>query len=404
MKKLKKINDPMYGLISIRNLMVQKLIDHPYFQRLRYISQTGLAHLVYPGAQHTRFHHALGALNLMQRAVETLRMKKISITHEEEQGVYIAILLHDIGHGPFSHVLEKSIVVGTHHEDLSRIFIRHLNKTFSSALDLAQEMFEGRYPKKFLCQLISSQLDMDRMDYLQRDSFYTGVAEGAVSADRLISMLNVSDNELVFEINGLPSIENFLISRMFMYWQVYLHKTSLGAERLLIHIFRRAKERIISGDLIEASICLMHFLKKEQPTRITSFDEDDLRYFVMLDDTDVWQAIKQWQYASDRTLSLMSQMLINRKLLKVKISERSFSKIFVEEKIYQVEKILQVPQGKYFVYQEKIENLVYHPKKNPIKLLMKNGDIRDILDKSSFLKNKNICNPMSKYYLCYLKG
>lgn len=400
---MKKINDPLYGLISIQEPTVQKLIDHPYFQRLRHISQTGLANLVYPGAQHTRFHHSLGALCLMQRALEVLRMKKIGVTKKEEQGVCIAILLHDIGHGPFSHVLEKSIIEGVNHEYLSKILISHLNEDFEGELKLAQEIFEGTYPKKFLCQLLSSQLDMDRMDYLQRDSFYTGVVEGSISADRLISMLNVSNNQLVFEIKGLPSIENFLIARMFMYWQVYLHKTSLGAEKLLIRIFKRAKERILSGDPLEASAALMHFLEKKSSAFSTIFDQKDLNYFLMLDDTDIWQAIKQWQYAKDRILSLMSQMLVNRKLLNVEVSEGPFSENVVKDKINQAQKKLQVPYGGYFVYQEKVENTVYHPKKNPIQLLMKNGDVRDILQKSLFLKNENICNSISKYYLCHLK-
>lgn len=399
-----KVNDPVYGLISVPEPILVELIAHPYFQRLRYITQTGLSHIVYPGAHHTRFHHALGCLHLMQKAIEILRINGAKISKDEERGVYIAILLHDIGHGPFSHVLEKSIVTESVHEDISKILVVELNKMFHGALDLALDLFESKHPKKFLCQLISSQLDVDRMDYLQRDSFYTGVAEGSINADRLISMLNVVDNQLLFDAKGLHSVESFLIARMFMYWQVYLHKTGVGAELLLIKIFNRAKELIKDGMELSASSSLLYFLERNEEIKCwLSFENDNIHHFVQLDDTDVWQAVKSWQFCKDKILSTLCRMIVNRKLWSVKILDTPLPEEVLELHKNQAKKILGIERVEYFVHQTKVENLTYHPNKNPIQLLTKSGQIVDLLKVSQVLDNKKITSPISKYYFCHLK-
>ncbi|XOD66845.1 MAG: HD domain-containing protein [Flavobacteriales bacterium Tduv] len=401
---LTKVNDPIYGLISVPEPILVELIAHPYFQRLRYIAQTGLSHIVYPGACHTRFHHALGCLHLMQKAIEVLRANGVNISKDEERGAYIAILLHDIGHGPFSHVLEKSIVTESVHEDISRILMADLNKTFYGALDPALDFFESKHPKKFLCQLISSQLDVDRMDYLQRDSFYTGVAEGSINSDRLISMFNVVDDKLVVEVKALHSVENFLIARMFMYWQVYLHKTGVGAELLLIKIFNRAKELIRDGVELYASRSLLYFLEKnEKIKRWESFKNENMHHFVQLDDTDVWQAVKAWQFSKDKILSILCKMIVNRDLWSVKILDAPFPEGTLEVYKEQVKRLLKIDRVEYFVHQTKIEKLTYHPNKNPIQLLTKSGQVVDLLKVSQVLDNKKITSPISKYYFCHLK-
>src|SRR5680860_664587 len=295
--KLKFFNDPIYGFIAIPNTLLFDLIAEPYFQRLRRISQMGLSYLVYPGAHHTRFHHALGGMHLMQEAIQVLRLKGIEITAEEENGLYCAILLHDIGHGPFSHAMEHSIVEGTSHEHISLMFMQALNDKFNGSLTLAIEIFKGQYPKPFLNQLVSSQLDMDRMDYLKRDSFYTGVAEGNINAERLITMLNVVDNKLVVQEKGIYSIEKFLVARRFMYWQVYLHKTGIVAEELLTRVLKRAKELTNQGQFLECSFALSYFLNNE--ITIENFSKETLDIFSRLDDYDIISAMKNWQSHHD---------------------------------------------------------------------------------------------------------
>ncbi|XCI75398.1 MAG: HD domain-containing protein [Flavobacteriales bacterium] len=403
-RNLNKINDPVYGLITISEPVIVELIAQPYFQRLRHITQTGLSYIVYPGAQHTRFHHALGCLHLMQKAVKVLRMNGVKVSTNEERGVYIAILLHDIGHGPFSHALEKGIVKGNTHEDISKMLMAELNEIFHGALDLALDLFESKYHRKFLHQLISSQLDMDRMDYLQRDSFYTGVVEGSINADRLISMLNVVDEQLVVEAKALHSVESFLIARMFMYWQVYLHKTSVGAEILLVKIFDRARELIKDSVYLSASPSLYHFLQKDiEVTDRKQFKENDLKHFVQLDDTDIWQAVKAWQSCRDKTLSNLCQMLIKRELWSVKVLDAPLSEEALETYKKQIKTLLGIKQAEYFIHQTKIENLTYHTHKNPIRLLMKNGQTVDLLSVSEVLDNKKITSSISKYYFCHPK-
>ena len=317
--KLKVLNDPIYGFIQIPNSLIFDIIEHPYFQRLRRITQMGFSNLVYPGANHTRFHHALGCVYLMEKAVRVLRFKQVVISEEEEIALYIAILLHDIGHGAFSHALEHSIVSGISHEEISLKFMHKLNKEFKGKLDLAIEIFEGKYNRNFLYQLISSQLDIDRLDYLKRDSFYTGVTEGNISSDRLIVMMNVKNDELVIEQKGIYSVEKFLIARRLMYWQVYLHKTGLVAENMLVNVLKRAKYLAEKGHELYASNSLNYFLYHQIDQN--NFTKDTLAKFSKLDDYDILSAIKEWTNHSDRVLSLLSKMIVNRKLLKIEIQK-----------------------------------------------------------------------------------
>ena len=314
--KLKIFNDPIYGFITIPNTLIFDLIAHRYFQRLRRISQMGLSYLVYPGAHHTRFHHALGCLHLMQKAVRILRFKSVPISKAEENGLYIAILLHDIGHGPFSHAMEHSIVENSSHEAISLKFMETLNIEFKGALNTAISMFKGVYHRSFFGQLISGQLDIDRSDYLKRDSFYTGVSEGNINSDRLISMLNVVDDELVIEEKGIYSIEKFLTARRLMYWQVYLHKTSLVAEQMILRVLKRAKQLTQNGVALDASSALRFFLSRS--TTSSDFDNSTLDQFSLLDDYDVMSALKSWQFHDDFVLKHLSQMILNRTLLKIK--------------------------------------------------------------------------------------
>ncbi|HYD90394.1 MAG TPA: HD domain-containing protein, partial [Flavobacterium sp.] len=322
--KLKILNDPIYGFITITNPLVYDLIQHPYFQRLRRISQMGMSYLVYPGAHHTRFHHALGCMHIMQKTVQVLKFKGIDISPEEETALDIAILLHDIGHGPFSHAMEHSIVEDVNHEAISLLFMDKLNAEFNGQLTLAIKIFKGEYHRRFMLQLISSQLDMDRMDYLKRDSFYSGVAEGNINSERLIQMFNVENDMLVIEEKGIYSVEKFLVARRLMYWQAYLHKTSVAAELILTKILKRAKELTQEGLTLYASEPLQFFLKN----RITleDFDAQVLARFSYLDDYDILGAIKSWQFHSDYVLSELSKMIINRDLLKIRMQAEKVSR------------------------------------------------------------------------------
>ncbi|MEL6917355.1 MAG: HD domain-containing protein [Bacteroidota bacterium] len=402
--KLKIFNDPIYGFIGIPNSQIFKLIDDPYFQRLRRISQMGLTYLVYPGAHHTRFHHALGAMHLMEQAVQVLRFKEVEITQEEQEGLLAAILLHDIGHGPFSHALEHSLVEGVHHEDISLLFMEALNDKFNGSLTMAMEIFKGSYPKKFLNQLVSSQLDMDRLDYLKRDSFYTGVAEGNINAERLITMLNVMDGELVVEEKGIYSVEKFLMARRFMYWQVYLHKTGLVAEQLLIHTLRRAKELLEKGDELHGGSALLHFMK----TKINkaNFDTHALDQFARLDDVDVLAAIKSWQDHQDFVLSNLCNMIINRSLLHVKVKNRPFDPAKIKSRLEDVMEKHQLSdkEAAYFVFSGEIRNTAYDKKRQNILILRDNGKITDVAKASDQLNLNALANTVTKYYLCYPKN
>jgi len=400
--KLKILNDPIYGFIRIPNSLIFDIIEHPSFQRLRRVSQMGFSNLVYPGANHTRFHHALGCLHLMQKTVNVLRVKGINISEDEENALYIAILLHDIGHGAFSHALEHSIVTGINHEEISLKYMHQLNKEFEGQLDLAISVFNGGYHRKFLHQLITSQLDIDRLDYLKRDSFYTGVAEGNISSDRLIAMINVVDNELVIEKKGIYSVEKFLIARRLMYWQVYLHKTSLVAEYMLVNILTRAKELANQGVELFGSSSLKFFLY--QKTHKNNFDNKVLNLFSELDDYDVLSAIKEWTNHPDKILSKLSLMIVNRNLLKIEMFDEEVSNDHISTTINKFIKKSEISleEANYFVFSGKISNQAYN-KNQPIKIASKNGAIEDIVNASDQLNLQALSKPVNKYFLCYPK-
>ena len=401
--KLKIFNDPIYGFITIPNSLIYDLIQHPYFQRLRRISQMGLSYLVYPGAHHTRFHHALGCMHIMQKAVQTLRFKGVAISNEEENALYIAILLHDSGHGPFSHAMEHSIVEEVHHEEISLKFMNALNEEFEGKLDLTIQIFKGEYHRKFMLQLISSQLDMDRMDYLKRDSFYSGVAEGNINSDRLIQMMNVQDDVLVIEEKGIFSVEKFLVARRLMYWQAYLHKTSVVAEITLTKILKRAKELTQKGAHLECSKPLSFFLNNKITT--DTFNLDELITFSQLDDYDVLGAIKSWQFHSDFVLSSLSKMIINRDLLKIIVLDE---KVDAELLIQYKNKItslysLSDKEANYFVFKGKLKNQAYNKESEPISILKKDGEIENLVDSSDQLQVKALSKSVIKYYICFPK-
>ncbi len=401
--KLKILNDPIYGFITIPNPLLYDLIQHPYFQRLRRITQMGLSYLVYPGAHHTRFHHALGCMHMMQKAIEVLKFKGIAISSEEENALLIAILLHDIGHGPFSHAMEHSIVEKVSHENISLLFMNQLNQEFDGKLTLAIQIFKGEYHRKFMLQLISSQLDMDRMDYLKRDSFYTGVAEGNINSDRLIQMLNVVDEVLVMEEKGIYSIEKFLMARRLMYWQAYLHKTSLVAELILTKILKRAKELTLKGTVLPSSKALLYFLNHKITTE--NFDSVVLNKFSQLDDYDIVSAIKEWQDSDDFILSSLSKMIINRDLLKVKLSSEKFEKEMLNNLLERFSKLnnCSLLDAKYFIFKGKIENQAYSKDAEPIHILKKDRTIEDVVEASDQLNLKALSKPVTKYYICYPK-
>lgn len=401
--KLKIFNDPIYGFITIPNELVFDLIQHPYFQRLRRISQMGLSYLVYPGAHHTRFHHALGAMHLMQKAVEVLRFKGVSISKEEETALYIAILLHDIGHGPFSHAMEQSIVENVHHEELSLLFMNQLNQEFDGKLSLAIQIFKGDYHRKFMLQLISSQLDMDRMDYLKRDSFYSGVAEGNINSDRLIQMLHVVDDVLVMEEKAIYSIEKFLMARRLMYWQAYLHKTSLVAELILIRVFKRAKELIQKGVPLSCSQPLHYFLQNK--IEVADFDTVILDKFAQLDDFDIVSALKIWQYEDDFILSTLSKMIINRDLLKIKLSDQKSEKEVLDTYKQELVRIypISLTETNYFVFKGKIKTVGYNKSIEPIRILKKDRTVEDVIEASEQLNSRAFSKPVTKFYICFPK-
>jgi len=401
--KLKIFNDPIYGFITIPNSLIFDLIQHKYFQRLRRISQMGLSYLVYPGAHHTRFHHALGSMHLMQKAINVLRFKEVTISDQEENGLLIAILLHDIGHGPFSHAMEHSIVNDISHEEISLKFMEKLDDEFNGNLTLAISIFKGEYPRKFMCQLISSQLDMDRADYLKRDSFYTGVSEGNINSERLITMLNVVDDELVVEEKGIYSVEKFLVARRFMYWQVYLHKTGVVAEQLLTQTLKRAKELVEKGEVLVCSEALSYFLNSQISN--ANFDDDVLDVFSKLDDYDIISAMKNWQNHDDFVLSNLCEMIINRDLLKIKIKNKPSKNSDLQSNVealmtkYNITKA----EAEYFVFSGEITNIAYQQKKQHINILLKSGKTKDIVKASDQLNLKALSKPVTKYYMCYPK-
>ena len=404
-KKDKIINDPIYGFVKLDKGIITDLIDHPYFQRLRKIAQLGLSYLVYPGAHHTRFHHAIGCMHLMNKAINQIRNKGHEITDDEAEALKIAILLHDIGHGPFSHALEHSIASNISHEHLSLLFMQRLNEQFNGKLSLAIEIFKNKHPKQFLHQLVSSQLDMDRLDYLKRDSFFSGVTEGNIGTERIINMLDVVDDKLVVEEKGIYSIEKFLIARRLMYWQVYLHKTVVSAENMLIKTLQRAKELLNDGKEVYTNPYLGEFLKNNYT--ITNFENNTklLNDFAELDDFDIYSSLKYWKNNPDFVLSSLSKMILNRKLLKIKVQNTAFTASEIESEIDTVKQHYNITkqEAKYFIFSDKVSNSTYNIEKANINILMKNGDVIDITSASGQFNIDALKKTINKYFLCYPK-
>jgi HD superfamily phosphohydrolase len=405
LNKKKIINDPVYGFITIPSALIYDLISHPYFQRLRYIKQLGMTHLVYPGALHTRFHHALGAMHLMSLAIEVLRNKGHHISSEEEEAATIAILLHDIGHGPFSHALEHTLANGIKHEDISLLMMDKLNVEFNGQLTQAINIFKGNYHRNFFCQLISGQLDLDRMDYLNRDSFFTGVSEGVISFDRIIKMFNIVDDQLVIEEKGIYSIEKFLIARRLMYWQVYLHKTVISAEQLLVKILERAKELATAGKTLFATPALQHFLQKDVTEANFFEDENHLLQFSKLDDQDIYAALKVWENHEDIVLAKLCKMLNTRKLYKVEITNTPQEKERIKRLEIQTATALNLNEKdvSYFIFTNVIKNRAYNAGNSNINILMKNGNLVDIAKASDLSNLATLDQTVTKHILYYTR-
>ena len=405
LNKQKIINDPIYGFITIPSELVFDIIEHPYFQRLRRIKQLGLTAYVYPGALHTRFHHALGAMHLMITCIDTLRSKGTDISPEEAEGATIAILLHDIGHGPFSHALESVIVKDVHHEEISLLFMNKLNDVFNGKLSLAIQIFQNKYHKGFLHQLVSSQLDMDRLDYLKRDSFFTGVSEGIINSDRIISMLRVANDTLAVEAKGIYSIEKFIIARRLMYWQVYLHKTVLCAENMLVKILKRAKFLVKQGVDLPATPPFTFFLKNEISKQQFFEDPKISEVFSRLDDYDIFTSIKMWQWSDDKVLNLLCNALMDRKLLHIEISNKAFANEKISELNKSVQNILNLTQDEasYFIISDSVSNNAYKPGEDKINLLYRAGTMIDIADAADQLNISVLSNTVEKFFMCYPK-
>ena len=396
-------NDPIYGFIAIQSELILQLINHPYFQRLRRISQMGLSSLVYPGAHHTRFEHAIGAMHIMQNAITVLTNKGIKISMEEQEAMQIAILLHDIGHGPFSHATEKALLPGVHHEEVSIRVIKMLNKEFDGALDLALQIFRNEYPRKFMHQLVSGQVDVDRLDYLKRDSFYTGVTDGNINTDRIVAMMNVAEERLVFESKGVHSLEKFLLARRLMYWQVYLHKTSLAAELILIKTLTRFRVLLESGnETIMDTHVLYPFFKIDKDTPL---NESILSKYLILDDSDVLSLLKSWVHHEDIVLSSLSKQLINRNLPKVKLQSIPFEEKALEKKKKRLKHTnLSATILDNFVFTGSVSNQTYISDQAQILLQERSGKINSIAKSIDYLDFEQFSKPIHKYYLCYPKS
>ncbi len=404
--KRKIFNDPVYGFVSIPNEQIFDIIEHPFFQRLRRIKQLGLAHLVYPGALHTRFHHSLGAMYLMTRALSELQLKGHEISQEEQLAAETAMLLHDIGHGPYSHALEHSIVHTVNHEQISIWLMQQLNKEFDGSLQMALDIFEDKYKKHFLHKLISSQFDMDRLDYLKRDSFFTGVSEGTINYERLLNMLEIADDEPVIEYKGIYSVEKFITARRIMYWQVYLHKTVLVAEYMAIHLLKRAKWLAMNGNApVAATPALQFFLENDVHEKHFLHDSEILKQFTLLDDYDIYTSLKLWMDHPDKILSYLSRGLVNRRLFHIDMQNKPFS----QDKIETIRKIakrkyrISDEEVGYFVFFEKTANYTYHPGTDNINILFKDGSVKDITEVSDQLNIHLLSKPTTKYFLCYPK-
>ncbi|PWJ42159.1 HD domain-containing protein [Sediminitomix flava] len=400
--KAKIINDPVYGFIRINHQLIYDLVSHPYFQRLRRIKQLGLTSFVYPGALHTRFHHALGAMHLMRRTLDILIAKGHEISEEEYEAAMIAILLHDIGHGPFSHALEYTILKEVHHENISSLLMDKLNQEFDGKLDLAIRMFKNEYNRAFFHQLISSQLDMDRMDYLQRDCFFTGVIEGSIGADRLIQMIDIVDDQIVIEEKGIYSIENFLNARRMMYWQVYLHKTTVSTEHMLVQVIRRAKHLTREGVEVTCTPALAPFMKEDISFERFESEESVLKNFVLLDDYDIWGSIKFWLFHDDFVLRTLSEHLVERKIFKVHMFNEPLSVAFIEEQKNAVQKKFGFTDSEmtYMFNTNSISNSLYGSN-DRILIKTKKGDIVDLLEASELFNAKSMTKSINKYFICH---
>lgn len=399
----KIINDPVYGFITIDHQLILQIISHPYYQRLRNINQMAFAHLVYPGAVHSRLHHSLGAYHLMCNALQELRGKGVDITPAEELGAKVAILLHDVGHGPFSHALEQELISGVHHEDISIMIMRRLNQEFKGQLDIALEIFTDQYHKRFLHQLVSGQLDVDRLDYLIRDSFFTGVAEGVVGYDRIIKMLTVKDGELMVEEKAIYSIEKFLVSRRLMYWQVYLHKTVLAAEMMLVKLIHRAKQLVRAGIKVSGATPELDFFL--QNPDLNEHMEKHLDTFCRLDDHDVMATIKNWCHHPDKILSTLCRSIVERRLLKIRLQADPFDQNLVDQKKSEAIKALGVaePDIHYFVFTGEASNTTYDPRDERIHILFKDGTVKDISKVDNALIHQHLGSTVKKHYFCFLK-
>ena len=406
MNKKKVFNDPVYGFITVSSDLIFDIIEHPFIQRLRRIKQLGLTDLVYPGAIHTRFHHALGAMCLMQSALNSLRSKGQEISDDEYEATSIAILLHDIGHGPFSHALEYVLLPGIGHEYMSEIIMEHLAKVFGSNVYLAHQIFTDRYPRKFFHQLVSSQLDIDRLDYLKRDCFYTGVSEGSIGADRIIKMLNVMDDQIVVEEKGIYSIENFLNARRLMYWQVYLHKTSVSAEKMLVSTITRIKELVQAGEKVFASPSLLYFLENNVSLADFKNKEELLEKYCLLDDYDIWGGLKFWSWHSDPILSSLSNWLLQRKLFKIIVSNQQIDDETIKLQQQETANLLktEIRDVHYFVKHGSISNAAYLSGGEKINILTKQGKVKDIAQASDLPNIKAMSKIVKKYYLCWPKN
>jgi HD superfamily phosphohydrolase len=398
----KIINDPVYGFITLDHPLLLNIVAHPYYQRLRRIHQMAFAHLVYPGAVHTRLHHSLGAYHLMGDAVTELRRKGVTISEEEQLGVKIAILLHDIGHGPFSHALENVVIKGAHHETLSLQIMQVLNKEFSGQLDTAIRIFTNDHPKPFLHQLVSGQLDMDRMDYLSRDSFFTGVSEGVIGYDRILKMLAVCDGQLMVEEKAIYSIEKFLLARRLMYWQVYLHKTVVSAEKMLVRIMERARELMIRGEEVRCCSPALDFFLQDATTHASI--ASNLDKFCLLDDYDVMGTIKNWMFHPDKVLSGLSRGLIDRQLLKVRLQATPFDESYVTGLKEKVSRMLDISmeEAGYFVFTGEAVNTTYNPADEKICILFRDGTVKDISKVDNALIQQTLASTVKKFYICHL--
>ncbi|UXP32585.1 HD domain-containing protein [Reichenbachiella agarivorans] len=404
--KNKIINDPVYGFITIPNDLIFEVIEHPHFQRLRRIKQLGLTNLVYPGALHTRFHHAIGSMYLMQQTLHNLRTKGIEISDEELEGALLAILLHDIGHGPFSHTLEFNLLDSVKHEDISLMFFQRINEQFHGALQLGLDIFSGQYHRQFFHQLVSSQLDIDRLDYLKRDSYFTGVSEGSIGSERIINMLNVRGDEIVVEEKGIYSIENFLSARRLMYWQVYLHKTAVSAEEMLIQLIRRAKYLTQQGENIMATPALRYFLEQKITKASFSQDGELLELFALLDDNDIWGSMKFWREHPDTVLSTISKSLLDRRIYKIKLDNHEHDQSFIDSKRkeIQLKTKLNSDELSYFLCSGSISNAAYIHSDQKIKILTKRGELVVIEEATDLPNIKAMSKIVTKHYLCWASG